>query len=233
MFILTAILDESITLDFDDEFTLNYEYPEKNKGFICIRVNNVRDKGFVMDSICIYKFYNDPREAQSDHFYSAELVEDGKAVVINQPALPLAFIGTQDMRAAMLHVVKNQTSVSVAEATKVEFETLAVNVIKDVGRRTTSTLIHLPSDLDGCNEYLNGDLVKFQGSGNSLKNLGSFLPYKLEIKKGLVENYVMPFVYWVIPIKSSIRITDSEVVGRPKNNFEEALKSMPITNELL
>lgn len=221
----TEFADEAIIPSFDEEITLNYEYPERNKGFICIRINNVRAGKFVMDAFGVYKFYNDPRETQeSAQYYVAELADRGLGFFVTEPALPAAFYKNQK---AVLSVVKSQTNETVAKATEVEFETLAARVTADASRKTTTTWINLPNGFEGCNDYHNGDEAKLAGNGNLLKTYGSFLPYKMDLGDGSTTNFIMPFVYWIVPIKGSVRMTDSVAAGRVNKVFEEAVKSMP------
>jgi hypothetical protein len=103
---------------------------------------------------------------------------------------------------------------------------MVVAIKSDAIRQSYSTLVRLPVGMEGCNDFLNGKEVLTAGNCNRLSSKGRFIPYTMEVTKGKKEKFVLPYVYWKIPIKSTIQLTDEEAAVHNENPFEDAIKSM-------
>jgi hypothetical protein len=221
MVILTCFTSQAIIVpDFDEEFTMNYLKPERNKGgFVCIHIKGIKEKKYIMDAFGIFLFLSDPRDIKDTSKMYAELVDEGKSVGVYRPSLPHAVLTDPGAMA-------KSESKQVCEHTHVELKKLVASVKGDSIRQAYSTLIHLPVGMADCNDFLNGEEVLTAGYGNRLKSKGRFIPYMMEITADKKEKFVVPYVYWKIPIRSTIELTDDIAAEHKENPFEDAIKSM-------
>lgn len=220
-----TFLDEAIVPDFHEEFPLNYEYPEQNpNGFIIIRIQNIREGKYRMDAIGIYKFLSDPRDldtTKNEKNCLSHLEEGGTAVSIGLPTLPYGLLHNQ--KELNEGEMKRK---EYCEMTGLALAELAAAIRADKTRQIATTLIRLPKGLVGCNDHLNGPEIKMVGNGNRLATKGRFLPYTLSDGGASNGSFILPYAFWKIPIKSSIKVTDFFAVTNVDDPFHDALASM-------
>lgn len=216
-FSITTRTEAENIADYDEVFTLDTKFPERNKGFIIVRPKNIREGKYLMEAYCIYRFYNDPNDSKNPEYFQAQLLVDG--VLITEPTLPHCFLhGHQEME-------KVERKTGVCESTSVEIKKASAAVIADKSRHKKTTLILFPKDVKCCNDFLNGEHVKMSGNGNKLKTFGRFLSYKMDVGEKSA-NCIAPYVYWKIPIVDTVTLTDQEAAGHNDDVFNDALESM-------
>lgn len=188
-------------------------------------IKNIREGKYRMDAFGIYKFLSDPRDMDTTKYpdnYVASVVANGKGLVITEPTLPFGFLHNQKE----LNEAESRTMSGICDMTVLALAETAAAVKADKSRQTKTTLIHFPDGMEGCNNFLNGEEIKMVGDGNRIVTKGRFLPFNMEIQSKTCANFLMPLVYWKIPIESTVKLTDHVAATKVDDVFFDAINSM-------
>lgn len=198
--------------------------PEQNKGWIIILIRNVVEGKLSMDVLGFFKLHPDPRDMDTTltklEKFQMELVDIGKAVTITEPTAPFAFTANQkEIEAA------EDKSASGCKMTTLALKSAAAAIMGDASRQIKVTKIHLPAGMVGCNDYLNGK-VKLVGNGNRIQAKGRFIPFQISLPKKGMTSFLVPYVFWKVPIAGTVTLADQEAATDCDDMFDDAINSM-------
>jgi hypothetical protein len=215
------------------EFTLDFEYPERNHGFFATRVQNVIVKDERMEAFVIVKPLYDPRDIKPDSKFKAKLLPNRSGIELIEPSVPYYLLksvkAVNDSENS--HV---STEHPLCTATALEYRTQATAIAMDPDRQVKRTVMHFPAGLKGSNFFLNDQLkAKASFGKHELFTNAPFITQMIDAGKDKQGNpqqmkWTASFVYWKIVVDGTVRNTEVVVDKDDDDIFMSAMKSMSI-----
>jgi hypothetical protein len=170
-----------------EQFTLNFEMPEKNKGgFMCLRPQSIVVNEERVDGFLIYMNVSDPRLLLNPENLQAKMLEDKSGVVIKERSLPYWF--TEDID--LMKTVEQKNTTGVCTQTFEEHQMRVAEYKQDKNRHYQYTVIKFPRGMKGSNVYFNDGIGRQSGTKNNVVTKTRFMKQSYDDKKGVKFDFI-------------------------------------------